>query len=404
MAGSSNFKVFNPNLTNIMSDLDYNLSNYRLNGAVSGLAPSNIHNKLYYQVTTFVAAMAESLANQGYVVSDSNYSNLVTVLSSILNTAGGNLTGALNEAKGTNIASAATTNIGTATGNFVQVTGTTTITALGTAQAGAKRTVNFTGSLTLTHNATSLILPGSANIAINAGDICEFVSLGSGNWECTNYQPSLNIYNTKQMQAYTTAGTFTFTAPVSGLYKVIVIGAGGGGGGVVTTSTQTAASGGGGGGGCSIKTVALTVGQTVSITVGAGGNAGAYNTNGSTGGTTSFGAFCSATGGIGSAKADSNSVAAGSADVTGGVNGGNGSNGDLNLYGGVGGDPMPEAFGGTGGFQVFYEGKGGDSYLNKGQRGANGSFGSGASGRALNTYSGSSAGYSGGNGCVIIEW
>jgi hypothetical protein len=83
MAGSTNFKVFNQNLTNMMDDNTYNTSGYRLNGAVSGLAPSNIHNKLYYQVTTMVTALAQSLANRGYAVSDDNFNNLVTVLSNI---------------------------------------------------------------------------------------------------------------------------------------------------------------------------------------------------------------------------------------------------------------------------------------------------------------------------------
>lgn len=83
MAGSTNFKVFNQNLTNMMDDANYNTSNYRLNGAVSGLAPSNIHNKLYYQVSTMVAALAQSLANKGYDVLDNNYANLITVLSKI---------------------------------------------------------------------------------------------------------------------------------------------------------------------------------------------------------------------------------------------------------------------------------------------------------------------------------
>lgn len=90
--------------------------------------------------------------------------------------------------KGSNITSASTTNIAGATGDLVDVTGTTTITALGTANAGVERTVRFTGSLTLTHNATSLILPGSANILTQNGDIARFRSLGSGNWICTNFQ------------------------------------------------------------------------------------------------------------------------------------------------------------------------------------------------------------------------
>lgn len=101
---------------------------------------------------------------------------------------GGSMTSAINEAKGADIASAATTDIGAATGNFVHVTGTTTITALGTAQAGTRRVVRFAGALTLTHNATSLILPTAANITTAADDIAVFVSEGSGNWRCVGYQ------------------------------------------------------------------------------------------------------------------------------------------------------------------------------------------------------------------------
>lgn len=101
--------------------------------------------------------------------------------------AGGALTGALNEAKGADIASATTTDIGAATGNYVVVTGTTTITGLGTVQAGTRRIVKFSGILILTHNATSLILPSSANITTAADDTATFISLGSGNWVCTNY-------------------------------------------------------------------------------------------------------------------------------------------------------------------------------------------------------------------------
>lgn len=94
---------------------------------------------------------------------------------------------AIDHAKGSDIASATTTDIGAATGNYVDVTGTTTITGLGTIQAGVIRIVRFTGALTLTHNATSLILPGGANITTVAGDVAVFVSLGSGNWRCVSY-------------------------------------------------------------------------------------------------------------------------------------------------------------------------------------------------------------------------
>ena len=98
------------------------------------------------------------------------------------------ITQPFNFKKGADIASATTTDIGAATGNTVDVTGTTTITGLGTIQAGTTRDVRFTGVLTLTHNGTSLILPTGANITTAAGDCARFVSLGSGNWYCEVFQ------------------------------------------------------------------------------------------------------------------------------------------------------------------------------------------------------------------------
>ena len=95
---------------------------------------------------------------------------------------------AINMAKGSDIASATTTDIGAMIGNYGDVTGTTTITGLGTVQAGTLRIVRFTGALTLTHNATSLLLPSAANITTAANDVGGFVSLGSGNWKCIWYQ------------------------------------------------------------------------------------------------------------------------------------------------------------------------------------------------------------------------
>lgn len=89
--------------------------------------------------------------------------------------------------KGADIASAATTSIGAATGMFVHVTGTTTITSFGTGTAGWLRFVRFAGVLTLTHNATSLILPTGENITTAAGDCAIFVSEGSSNWRCLGY-------------------------------------------------------------------------------------------------------------------------------------------------------------------------------------------------------------------------
>lgn len=94
----------------------------------------------------------------------------------------------VNEFQGANVASATTTNIGAATGNYINITGTTQIDAFDTIQAGTRRVLNFNGILQLTYNGTSMILPTGANITTAAGDTATFISLGSGNWICTQYQ------------------------------------------------------------------------------------------------------------------------------------------------------------------------------------------------------------------------
>jgi hypothetical protein len=86
------------------------------------------------------------------------------------------------------IASAGTTDLATLQASYVQVTGTTTITALGTLPAGRVIVLEFAGALTFTHNATSLILPNGINITTKAGDVATMVSEGSGNWRCVSYQ------------------------------------------------------------------------------------------------------------------------------------------------------------------------------------------------------------------------
>ncbi len=94
----------------------------------------------------------------------------------------------LNFAATVDVASSGTTNIGAAASNTVRITGTTTITAFDTVDAGIRRTVRFAAALTLTHNGTSLILPGGQSITTVADDTAEFLSLGTGNWICLSYK------------------------------------------------------------------------------------------------------------------------------------------------------------------------------------------------------------------------
>lgn len=119
------------------------------------------------------------------IVADANAARPVTAGGTGSSTAVG---GADNlDIAGADIASAATVNLALATGTLINITGTVTITALGTVAAGAIRDLVFAGALTLTHNATSLILPGAANIVTAAGDVARMRSLGGGNWRCLEY-------------------------------------------------------------------------------------------------------------------------------------------------------------------------------------------------------------------------
>lgn len=93
--------------------------------------------------------------------------------------------------QGTNISSAATIDLSTADGYYIVITGSTgPVTSLGTVAAGISYWLKFSSTPTITHNGTSLILPGAANYTCVAGDILRFTSEGSGNWRCTGLLPA----------------------------------------------------------------------------------------------------------------------------------------------------------------------------------------------------------------------
>lgn len=86
------------------------------------------------------------------------------------------------------IASGTTTNLATATWDTIHITWTTTITWFWTVNAWAKFNLIFDWILTLTYNATSLILPTNTNITTAVWDTCILVSEWSWNWRVINYQ------------------------------------------------------------------------------------------------------------------------------------------------------------------------------------------------------------------------
>ena len=90
---------------------------------------------------------------------------------------------------GSVIASATTTDLGAAASHFVIITSTTTITSFGASASLARPIyiVEFGGILTLTHNASSLILPGNTSITTAVGDTALCRYFGSGNWIVLGY-------------------------------------------------------------------------------------------------------------------------------------------------------------------------------------------------------------------------
>jgi len=125
-------------------------------------SPPNGNNSLLLATTAFVNQVAFSSAlpaqSLGFLISSGTVASFSVTFTGF----------AVNEVKGSDIASAATTNLTTATGNLVHVTGTTNISAI-TIPSGAERTVVFDGILTLV-NSASLILPSNANITTAPGD------------------------------------------------------------------------------------------------------------------------------------------------------------------------------------------------------------------------------------------
>lgn len=91
------------------------------------------------------------------------------------------------------ITAATTTDIGVKDEGTVLISnasGTVAITSFGTVSAGIKKLVTFNvtgGALSLTYNATAMILPSLASITVVDGDSLFAESLGAGNWKIHIY-------------------------------------------------------------------------------------------------------------------------------------------------------------------------------------------------------------------------
>jgi hypothetical protein len=186
--------------------------------------------------------------------------------------------------------------------------------------------------------------------------------------------------------AYTTAGTFTFTVPptITSISAVCVGGGGGGAGG--ETGRDEGVTGGAGGALC-YGTIPVTPGESLTITVGSGGNGGSSGNDGTAGGLSRIarGAtnLITANGGSGGQERSTGTVSGGTRSVDASVTNSGGGNG-----GNSGGNSTDTGSGGGG--AGGYSGNGG----NGGTTG-NGSAGSGGGGGGGGATS-SGQGYGGG--------
>jgi hypothetical protein len=319
--------------------------------------------------------------------------------------------------KGAAIASASTVNLDTATGDYVQVTGTTTWTAI-TLSQGRQVATEMAGICTIT-NGSNLILPNSANITTAAGDVYVWRGEASGVVRLVGYclasgKALVTTAGTApQLQRAVIPSGGTWNTPTgtttATIFKIYGVAGGCGGGG---TGSGTFSSGGGGAGGCAgfAHATGYSAGSTWSIALGnggAGGASGGSGSTGSSGGSTIVTDASStvlldlsggnSTGGLGNSVSALNAVAGGSA-VSGSFVA------DLIFAG----EPGGVGIGLTTSYLV--QGAGGGNGFGGG--GSVGNVGVGSAGQSATSWGGggsgaSGASHAGGNGfqgVVWIEW
>jgi hypothetical protein len=330
------------------------------------------------------------------------------------------------------LASAATTDLCSVPQSFLTITGNTNISAFGTScVVGQRKKLVFSpsGTIVLTHNATSLIIPGAQSITVASGDVAEVVYLGSGNWRVTGYvlasRPvkaspvgadyvliqdsaasnaekkatlsSLRVSAAPTRQIFT-SGSGTYTTPANVVYlKVTMVGGGGGGGGSGTSGAGT--GGTGGSTTFSTFTAAGGTGGTGGSTTSNSGGAGGAATGCAVGLTGVTGGGASSSPNFGPGKGGDSASFAGGGLPIGATGAASGAAGITNTGGGgSGGQLTPgsgaSASGGGGGASCI-------GWINSPS--ATYSYAVGAAGTAGVAGTGGSTGGAGGSGLIIVE-
>ena len=224
--------------------------------------------------------------------------------------------------------------------------------------------------------------------------------LKQGTWCIFIYSSTLDSWvfegwstkTTVKSAIYTETGSWTVPANVTSATVFVMGGGGGAGGNLTYDSSYTSFGGGGGAGRLKKQQLTITPGQSITVTIGAGGAAGVDRTGsgssggiGSNGGTTSFGTLLSATGGNGG---DGGSTPASGGGGNGGAGSAGGGGGACSGSGGSGGDGD-------------YCGGGGAASSSSGAKGGNGGIYGGGGGAMSGTRA--SGGQYGGAGGVTAS-
>ena len=224
------------------------------------------------------------------------------------------------------------------------ITATTTSTTMPQIVVGSAVTANSQGiDVTGIVTATTVKVGSAISITDSAVSATRFHGDGS------QLSGIISDSGLASIQVFTSSGTWNRPSGITKV-KVTVTGGGGGGGGGGPNWNHGAC---GDAGGTAIEVIDVSSTASVTVTVGAAGPGGNWNTAGSNGGTSSFGSFCSATGGRGGQKAATSMYSSHNTGV--------GSGGDINLYGGNGtslggGDDNDETAGHVGGSSYWGSG------------------------------------------------
>ena len=181
MPGTTNFIQWNPTSANQETDSEYQADSQRAGGAVNPqFFDAALANKLFYQISTSIAALNQMLANKNISVSDADLATLTTQYAKILTTA--DVKPAMVSAS---FASTLSLDCSTADGFEVVLTGNVTSLTLANAATYQQVTLTFvqdaTGGRTVAFP-SNVKSPGTVGPGANATSTQVFQLLADGNF------------------------------------------------------------------------------------------------------------------------------------------------------------------------------------------------------------------------------